>query len=110
MFFIAASVQPNLTAKSTATASTANTSSVASTSATSSNVTSTTWTSSAQTNTTTLAAQPITFGQLEDNLNKWVNEVDELEKMFLNQSLQINSWDRILMGNSEKVLIFCLFF
>lgn len=93
-------VTPTLITTSTATNSTTSSSAITQ------NVTSTTWTTvtSSQAGTTTAAPMSITFSQLEDNVNKWVHELDELEKMYLNQSLQINSWDRILIENGEKIL------
>lgn len=43
------------------------------------------------------------YKQLEDNINKWMKELEEQEEMFLKQATQVNAWDRFLMDNGEKV-------
>lgn len=43
------------------------------------------------------------YKQLEDNINKWMKELEEQEDMFLKQATQVNAWDRFLMDNGEKV-------
>lgn len=45
----------------------------------------------------------ITFAQLEENINKWTIELEEQEKVFLNQVAHINEWDRLLLANGDKV-------
>lgn len=45
----------------------------------------------------------MTYQQLEELVNKWLLELDEQEKIFLNQATQVNAWDRLLLANSEKV-------
>lgn len=44
------------------------------------------------------------FVQLEEVINKWTLELEEQEKMFINQATQINAWDRLLVNNSEKIV------
>ncbi|CAH2058100.1 unnamed protein product, partial [Iphiclides podalirius] len=61
------------------------------------------------TTTTTASAPPqpissITFGQLEENINKWTLELEEQEKIFINQATQINAWDRLLISNGEMIV------
>jgi nuclear pore complex protein Nup62 len=57
--------------------------------------------------TTASAATPatgnITFVQLEETINKWTHELEEQEKIFMSQAVQINNWDSLLNSNSEKV-------
>ena len=49
----------------------------------------------------------MTYRQLEESINKWTLELEEQEKIFLQQATQVNAWDRLLMENGEKVhLIF----
>jgi hypothetical protein len=45
----------------------------------------------------------LNFCQLEENINKWTLELEEQEKLFMNQATQVNAWDRLLIGNGEKV-------
>lgn len=45
----------------------------------------------------------INFRQLEDTINKWKIELEEQEKVFLNQATQVNAWDTLLITNGEKV-------
>lgn len=44
------------------------------------------------------------YRQLEEAINKWTMELEELEKVFLNQATQVNAWDRLLMENGEKIV------
>lgn len=46
----------------------------------------------------------LTFGQLEEALNKWTLELEDQGKMFINQALQLNAWDRLVIANGEKIL------
>ncbi|XP_011498286.1 PREDICTED: nuclear pore glycoprotein p62 [Ceratosolen solmsi marchali] len=58
--------------------------------------------------TTSSASRPpgaINFCQLEESINKWTLELEEQEKVFVNQATQINAWDRLLIGNGEKIVI-----
>lgn len=44
------------------------------------------------------------YRQLEEAINKWTLELEEQEKVFLNQATQVNAWDRLLMENGEKIV------
>lgn len=51
-------------------------------------------------------ATPVTtmnFRQLEESINKWTLELEELERTFLNQATQVNAWDRLLISNGQKI-------
>ncbi|KAL2735162.1 nuclear pore glycoprotein p62 [Vespula squamosa] len=52
------------------------------------------------------AAQPgaINFCQLEESINKWTLELEEQEKVFVNQATQVNAWDKLLITNGEKIV------
>lgn len=41
---------------------------------------------------------------MEEAINKWTLELEEQEKVFLNQATQVNAWDRLLMTNGEKIV------
>ena len=43
------------------------------------------------------------YRQLEEAINKWTLELEEQEKIFLQQATQVNAWDRLLVDNGEKV-------
>ncbi|GFS68575.1 nuclear pore glycoprotein p62, partial [Nephila pilipes] len=60
---------------------------------------------STTTTVTSSGASPATinFRQLEDSINKWKIELEEQEKVFLNQATQVNAWDRLLISNGEKI-------
>lgn len=45
----------------------------------------------------------MTFGQLEDNVNTWLMELNQLEQEFKNQAQTINSWDSLLVNNAVKI-------
>jgi nuclear pore complex protein Nup62 len=49
----------------------------------------------------------LNFCQLEESINKWTLELEEQEKLFMNQATQVNAWDRLLVGNGEKVNLSC---
>ncbi|OXU28446.1 hypothetical protein TSAR_016736 [Trichomalopsis sarcophagae] len=56
---------------------------------------------------TSSASKPsggINFCQLEESINKWTLELEEQEKVFVNQATQINAWDRLLIANGEKIV------
>lgn len=58
----------------------------------------------------TVSTQPtpvtsMNFSQLEDAINKWSLELEEQEKVFINQATQVNAWDKLLIANGEKVFI-----
>lgn len=46
----------------------------------------------------------MTYRQLEEAINKWTLELEEQEKVFLNQATQVNAWDRLLVNNGEKII------
>ncbi|EEB15767.1 conserved hypothetical protein [Pediculus humanus corporis] len=110
---------PAITTAATTIATTATTISLqttttssACTTSTTSAITSTTITVSAAPTATslTLGAKPnvqacnITFAQLEENINKWTIELEEQEKVFMNQVAHINEWDRLLLTNGDKIV------
>ena len=45
----------------------------------------------------------MSYRQLEDQINKWTVELEEQEKVFLQQATQVNAWDRLLIDNADKV-------
>ena len=49
-------------------------------------------------------AASMNYRQLEEAINKWTLELEEQEKVFLNQATQVNAWDRMLMDNGEKIV------
>ncbi|XP_055597097.1 nuclear pore glycoprotein p62 [Uranotaenia lowii] len=46
----------------------------------------------------------LNFCQLEEFINKWTLELEEQEKLFTNQATQVNAWDKLLLGNGEKIV------
>ena len=50
------------------------------------------------------AGTSITYNQLEETINKWTLELEEQEKIFLNQATQVNAWDRLLVANGDKII------
>jgi len=46
----------------------------------------------------------MSFRQLEENINKWKLELEDTERLFLNQASQVNAWDQLLVKNGEKIL------
>jgi len=45
----------------------------------------------------------ISYKSLEDTVDKWLHDLNEQEKIFLNQASQVNMWDRQLIENGEKI-------
>lgn len=45
----------------------------------------------------------MTFRQLEDNVNTWLAELNQLEQDFQQQAQAINSWDSLLVNNAVKI-------
>ena len=43
------------------------------------------------------------YRQLEEEINKWSVQLDEQEKIFIQQATQVNAWDRLLIDNGDKV-------
>ena len=70
--------------------------SVASTAATLTSTTTTSQSASATSN--------MTFRQLEENINKWTLELEDLEQGFINQATQVNAWDQLLIKNADKII------
>ncbi|XP_066995442.2 nuclear pore glycoprotein p62 [Anabrus simplex] len=114
---------PSSTASSTQTPSTSTSAAVATTTAAtslgfsslapstfSSLVPSTSATPTVQTTSTVVSSVPtggstsVNFCQLEEGINKWTLELEEQEKVFLNQATQVNAWDRLLIENGEKLV------
>lgn len=58
--------------------------------------------STTQSTTANLANQ-LTFAQIEELINKYTLELEEQEKVFINQATQVNTWDNLLNNNSNKV-------
>ncbi|XP_033221538.1 nuclear pore glycoprotein p62-like [Belonocnema kinseyi] len=46
----------------------------------------------------------INFCQLEESINKYTLELEEQEKVFVNQATQVNAWDKLLISNGEKIV------
>lgn len=40
---------------------------------------------------------------LEESVNQWKVELEELERNFINQATQVNAWDRLLLASAERV-------
>lgn len=45
----------------------------------------------------------MTYRQLEQSINKWTVDLEEQEKIFLQQAAEVNNWDKILIQNGEKI-------
>ncbi len=43
------------------------------------------------------------FRELQELINKWTIELGEQEKLFIEQATKVNSWDKTVMSNGEKV-------
>ncbi|XP_034476710.1 nuclear pore glycoprotein p62 [Drosophila innubila] len=57
------------------------------------------------TDSATLAnATQLSYNQLEEHINKWTLEFEEQEKVFTEQATQINAWDKLLIGNNQKII------
>ena len=51
----------------------------------------------------TLGGKAMNYRQLEEQINKWMLELEAQERVFLQQATQVNAWDRLLVDNGEKV-------
>ncbi|XP_046860496.1 nuclear pore glycoprotein p62-like [Xenia sp. Carnegie-2017] len=51
------------------------------------------------------SSEKFTYKQLEDLVNKWNIELEDMERGFLEQAAQINVADRELMENGEKITL-----
>ncbi|XP_076285890.1 nuclear pore glycoprotein p62-like isoform X2 [Lasioglossum baleicum] len=50
------------------------------------------------------ANQPASISSFEESINKWTLELEEQEKVFVNQAAQVNAWDKLLITNGEKIV------
>lgn len=50
------------------------------------------------------ATNQLNFCQVEEHINKWTSELEEQAKMFMNQATQVNSWDKVLINNNNKII------
>ena len=46
----------------------------------------------------------VLYRQLEENINKWSLELEDMEKVFLNQATMVNAWDQMLIKNGAKIV------
>ncbi|XP_030387457.1 nuclear pore glycoprotein p62 [Scaptodrosophila lebanonensis] len=49
-------------------------------------------------------ASQMSYHQLEEHINKWTLEFEELEKVFTEQATQTNAWDKLLISNNHKII------
>ena len=49
------------------------------------------------------SGKEVTFKQLEENVSKWNDDLDDLERQFLAQATQINAWDRLVLENGDRI-------
>lgn len=61
-------------------------------------------TTTATTSSSASASGQLNFCQLEEHINKWTLALEEQEKMFINQATQVNSWDKVLIANNNKIV------
>lgn len=45
----------------------------------------------------------MSYKELEETVDKWLHDLGEQEKSFLNQAAQVNIWDKQLIDNGEKI-------
>ncbi|XP_076623310.1 nucleoporin 62 [Colletes latitarsis] len=50
------------------------------------------------------ANPPASINSFEESINKWTLELEEQEKVFVNQAAQVNAWDKLLISNGEKIV------
>lgn len=43
------------------------------------------------------------FRQLQEAINKWMLDLQDQEKLFLDQATKVNSWDKTLIQNGDKI-------
>jgi len=65
--------------------------------------TSTTATSLGGLSSVSAPAKQMSYKELEDTVDKWLHDLAEQEKAFLSQAAQVNTWDKQLIENGEKV-------
>lgn len=51
----------------------------------------------------TVPQKEMNYQQLEENINKWMQDLENQEKEFLEQATHVNAWDRFLVENGEKI-------
>uniref|UniRef100_A0A1A9X3K1 Nucleoporin NSP1-like C-terminal domain-containing protein n=1 Tax=Glossina brevipalpis TaxID=37001 RepID=A0A1A9X3K1_9MUSC len=104
-FSFGASVTSITTAIASAATTPALISTAATSSATGTTVTFATLTTATKTtdSATINRASQISYNQLEELINKWTLELEEQEKIFTDQATQVNAWDKILIGNNQKI-------
>ena len=51
----------------------------------------------------TVPQKEMNYQQLEENINKWMQDLEKQEKEFLEQATHVNAWDRFLVENGEKI-------
>ncbi|XP_037948072.1 nuclear pore glycoprotein p62 [Teleopsis dalmanni] len=56
------------------------------------------------TDSSSITANSLTYNQLEEYINKWTLELEDQEKVFMDQATQINAWDKILISNNQKIV------
>ncbi|CAB4054083.1 NUP62 [Lepeophtheirus salmonis] len=90
--------KPAISASSTAPGTTTSASTLAATAPNATLSTTTTTTAASA------ASVSMNYRQLEEAINKWTLELEEQEKVFLNQATQVNAWDRLLISNGENIV------
>jgi len=65
--------------------------------------------SGSTTSTTPSVLNQMSFTQMQELMNKWSVELNEMEKSFIDQATKVNSWDQTVMNNGEKVSILTSF-
>lgn len=64
---------------------------------------------SSATTTTTAAGSDsapgtLKFKELEIMINKWTNELEQQERLFIDQATHVNGWNKLLIDNSHKIM------
>ncbi|XP_075743675.1 nuclear pore glycoprotein p62-like [Rhipicephalus microplus] len=57
----------------------------------------------AQTAGTAASSSTMHYRLLEESVNQWKLELEELERNFIDQATQVNAWDRSLLSSAERV-------
>lgn len=55
--------------------------------------------------TTSTTSPTMKYSELETKVQSWMSELEQQEKLFLNQATQINAWNKLLMENADKVCL-----
>lgn len=48
------------------------------------------------------AGSKMSYQQLEENINKWMSELEKQEQDFLELATQVNAWDRLLVETEKR--------